>query len=107
MKFKEAMEWTCRELGYSGHLEEIKYQKDAHTYAEKIATTYIDKPFYVKNSYMYLDSVDFCFYQHGEHVDFAISGHISSGRDRREISNAIASALEICSVCEEKMKEPE
>lgn len=103
MTFEQAMHKACEILGYSGHLKEIKYKKDCCTYAEKIASVYIEKPFLCKNSYMYLDSMDFCFYQNGENVEFAISGHVGI-RERIKLQNAIKNALELCEVCEWQMK---
>ena len=102
MTFEQAMHDTCRELGYDGHIKTIQYKKDALTYAEKIAIMF-GVPKAVKNSYMYLDSVDFCFYQNGNDVDFAISGVISRN-DKLHIVRAINRALVICRVCEEKLK---
>ena len=102
MTFEQAMHDTCRELGYDGHIKTIQYKKDALTYAEKIAIRF-GVPKVVKNSYMYLDSVDFCFYQNGNDVDFAISGVISRN-DKLHIVRAINRALVICRVCEEKLK---
>lgn len=103
MTFEQAMHDTCRELGYDGHIKTIKHKKDAYTYAEKIAIQY-GIPKAVKNSYMYLDRVDFCFFQNGNDVNFAISGVIARN-DKLYISRAINRALEICKVCEEKLKE--
>lgn len=102
MTFEQAMHDTCRELGYDGHIKTIQYKKDAYTYAEKIAIQY-GIPKAVKNSYMYLDSVDFCFFQNGNDVNFAISGVIARN-DKLDISRAINRALEICRVCEGKLK---
>lgn len=104
MTFEDAMRQTCKELGYDGHLKEIKYKKDVHTYAEKITCTYRKLPIFVKNSYMYLNGVDFCFSQFEDTVDFAISGNIH-GNDKLNIEYAIRQALEICRVCEQKMKQ--
>lgn len=106
MTFEKAMHDTCRELGYDSHLKEIKYKKDAHTYAEKIAIGYNQRPFLVKNSYMFLDGVDFCFFQNGNNVEFTISG-IVGRNDKFEILRAITKALKICEVCENKLRESE
>ena len=102
MTFEKAMHDTCRELGYDGHIKTIQYKKDAYTYAEKIAIQY-GIPKAVKNSYMYLDKVDFCFYQNGDDVDFAISGAIGKN-DKLHITRAINRALLICRICEDKLK---
>ena len=103
MTFEQAMHDTCRELGYDSHLKTIEHKKDCYTYAEEIVCNFKDKPFQVKNSYMFLDGVDFCFYQYGEDVNFAISGYIARN-DKLDVQNAIKKALEICQVCEWKMK---
>ena len=103
MTFEQAMHDTCRELGYDGHIKTIQYKKDAHTYAEKIAIQF-GIPKAVKNSYMYLDKVDFCFFQNGNNVDFAISG-VVSGNDKLHFQRAISRALFLCKVCEGKLKE--
>lgn len=102
MTFEQAMHDSCRELGYDGHIEVISYKCQANTYAQKIAIQF-GLPKAVKNSYMYLDRVDFCFFQNGDDVDFAISGVISRN-DKLNITEAIEKALKLCRVCEEKMK---
>ena len=98
MTFEQAMHDTCRELGYDGHLKTIEHKKDCYTYAEKLVCNFKDIPFEVKNSYMFLDGVDFCFYNYKNEVNFAISGYIA-GNDKLEIVKAINKALEICQVC--------
>lgn len=103
MTFEDAMYQTCKELGYGCRLKTIKRKKDCHTYAEKIIGNFAKKPFLVKNSYMFLEGVDFCFYQDGDNVNFAISGYIARN-DKNNIQSAIKKALEICSVCEWQMK---
>lgn len=102
MTFEDAMYQTCKELGYGEHLRDIQCKKDAYTDAEKIAIQY-GIPKKVKSSYMFLDGVDFCFFQNGSDVDFAISGVIS-GNDKLEIEKAIKKALGICAVCKLKMQ---
>lgn len=102
MNFEKAMENTCKILGYDSHIKIIKKKSEAYTYAEKIATRF-ELPIAVKNSYMYLDGVDFCFYQNGNDVNFAISGNIRAN-DKLKIEKAISKALEICSVCEWQMQ---
>ena len=104
MTFEHAMHDTCKELGYDSHLKTIEYKRDCHTYAEKIIGNFAKRPFQVKNSYMFLDGVDFCFHQYGEEINFAISGYISR-KDKLKIQEAIEKALKICEVCESKLKE--
>lgn len=80
----------------------IQFKKDCHTYAEKIVGNFKDRPFQVKNSYMFLDGVDFCFYNYKNEVNFAISGCIR-GNDKLEIIKAIDKALTLCALCEQKL----
>lgn len=103
MTFEQAMHDTCRELGFDLYIKTITYKKECYTYAEKIAGEFSKRPFQVKNSYMYLDGVDFCFHQNGEDVNFAISGYIARN-DKLKITDAIQKALKICEVCEQKLK---
>lgn len=102
MTFEKALYKACRELGLDSHIKEIKYKKDAYTYAEKIATQF-GVPRNVKNSYMFLDAVDFCFFQNGNEVDFAISGYIGRN-DKLKIDDAIGKALNLCELTEAYMK---
>ena len=102
MTFEKAMHDSCRELGLDGHIKTIEYKKDCHTYAEKIVGNFKDRPFQVKNSYMFLDGVDFCFYNYKNEVNFAISGCIA-GNDKLEIVKAIDKALSLCALCEQKL----
>jgi len=99
MEFKEAMSRACEELELSGHIKTIKFKNDADTMAERIAIVHAPRPLEVKNSYMYLDALDFCFYQNGDSVDFSISGNIS-GNDKNKIIGAIQKALQLCTICE-------
>lgn len=102
MTFEKAMHDSCRELGLDCHIKTIEYKKDCHTYAEKIVANFKDRPFQVKNSYMFLDGVDFCFYNYKNEVNFAISGCISRN-DKLDIVNAIEKALSLCALCEQKL----
>ena len=106
MTFEEAMHDSCRELGLDGHIKTIENKKDCYTYAEKIVCNFKDRPFQVKNSYMFLDGVDFCFYNYKNEVNFAISGCIA-GNDKLKIVKAIDKALSLCTLCEQKLKEME
>ena len=53
---------------------------------------------------MFLDGVDFCFYNYKNEVNFAISGCIA-GNDKLEIVKAIYKALSLCALCEQKLKQ--
>lgn len=104
MTFEEAMQNSCRELGLASHLKTIKYKRDCHTYAEKLVGNFKERPFQVKNSYMFLNGVDFCFYNQNNEVNFAISGCVAKN-DKLEIVKAIDKALSLCALCEQKLKQ--
>ena len=104
MTFEKAMHDACRELGLDGHIKTIEFKKDCHTYAEKLVGNFKDRPFQVKNSYMFLDGVDFCFYNNKNDVNFAISGCVARN-DKLEIVKAIEKALSLCDLCEQKLKQ--
>lgn len=106
MTFEKAIHSACRALGYDGHIKEIKYKKDAHTYAEKIALNYKKPPFGVKNSYMYLDGIDFCLFEVNGECDFSISGYVHAN-DKVNIIDAIDRVLKICELTTVKMAESE
>lgn len=104
MTFEEAMGKACEELGLDGHLKEIRLKKDCHSYAEKIVAIFKNRPYSVKNSYMYLDCMNFCFYSYKNDVNFALSGVVSRN-DKLNIAEAINKALKLCELCEKYMRE--
>ena len=104
MTFEKAIHSACRELGYDGHVKEIKYKKDAYTYAERIALNFKNPPFGVKNSYMYLDGIDFCLFEVNGECDFSISGYVH-GNDKIDIIDAIDRVLKLCELTTVKMAE--
>ncbi len=54
---------ACKEAGLDGHIRWIEGRKQADTWAEKIAVRFkSDGPLPVKNSYMYCDTLDMCFF---------------------------------------------
>lgn len=106
MKFEKAMHDACRELGLDGHIKEIRFKKDASTYAERIIFQFKKPPLAVKNSYLYLDGVDFCFFENRGECDFTISGYIH-GNDKLDIKSAIEKALKLCELTTLKMAEGE
>jgi hypothetical protein len=106
MKFEKAIHSACRALGYDGHIKEIKYKKDAYSYAERIALNFKKPPFGVKNSYMYLDGIDFCLFEVNGECDFSISGYVH-GNDKIDIIDAIDRVLKLCELTTAKMAESE
>ena len=75
-KQAELIHTACVESGLDGHIKWIEQHKDAHTAAERLADTsrnYRVLP--VKNSYMYCDSLDMCFfYSRHNNASLAYSG---------------------------------
>lgn len=106
MTFEKAIHCACRELGYDGHIKEINYKKDACSYAERIALNFKKPPFGVKNSYMYLNGVDFCLFEVNGECDFSISGYVR-GDDKINIIDAINRVLKLCERTTVKMAESE
>lgn len=59
----ELIALACKEAGLDGHIKWIDGRKQANTWAEKIAIRFKgDGPLPVKNSYMYCDTLDMCFF---------------------------------------------
>lgn len=59
----ELISAACKAAGLDDHIRWIETQKQADTWAEKIAMRFKDKDsFPVKNSFMYCDTLDMCFF---------------------------------------------
>ncbi len=59
----EIITYACQKLELDGHIKWIRHKIDCDTWAEKIANTFrrnFKLP--VKNSYMYCDTLDMCFF---------------------------------------------
>ena len=106
MTFEKAIHSACKALGYDGHIKEMKYKKNAYTYAERIAVNLKEPPFGVKNSYMYLDAIDFCLFEINGECVFSISGYVR-GNDKINIIDAIDRVLKLCELTTAKMAESE
>ncbi len=67
----EAITKACKTLGLDGHITWHTKAVDAYTWAEKISARFRNgrRPRPVKNSYMYCDTLDMCFFYGGEHGD--------------------------------------
>lgn len=62
-KQAELIHKACREYGLDGHVKWIETRKDIQTWAEKIAERFRqNRNIPVKNSYMYCDQLDMCFF---------------------------------------------
>lgn len=62
-KQAELIHRACRECGLDGHVKWIKGKKDAQTWAERLSVRFADdRNMPIKNSYMYCDQLDMCFF---------------------------------------------
>lgn len=68
---------ACKEAGLDSHIRFIERKKDAQTWAEKIAVQFFrGGQFPVKNSYMYCNTLDMCFFfGPGNTPKIAYAGH--------------------------------
>lgn len=75
----ENIHQACREAGLDGHVKWIERKTQAGTWAEKIAVQFKKRdPLPVKNSYMYCDTLDMCFfYGPGDTPSMAYAGLVS------------------------------
>lgn len=71
---------ACREAGLDGHIEWIEGRKQAHTWAERIAVRFKGNGrLPVKNSYMYCDTLDMCFfYSESGMPSMSYAGYVTS-----------------------------
>ena len=75
----ENIHQACREAGLDGHVKWIERKTQAGTWAEKIAVQFKERdPLPVKNSYMYCNTLDMCFfYGQGDTPSMAYAGQVS------------------------------
>lgn len=75
----ENIHQACREAGLGGHVKWIERKAQAGTWAEKIAVRFKERdPLPVKNSYMYCDALDMCFfYGPGDTPSMTYAGYVS------------------------------
>lgn len=71
---------ACKEHGLDTHIKWITKKSEAYTRAEQIATQFSGgKRQPVKNSYMYCDTMDACFFFAGGNPAFSFSGYVTQG----------------------------
>lgn len=60
----ELISKACKEAGLDSHIRLIERRKEAQTWAEKIAVQFMQagQQLPVKNSYMFCDTLDMCFF---------------------------------------------
>lgn len=78
----ELISTACKEAGLDSHIRRIERRKEAQTWAEKIAVQFMQagQQFPVKNSYMFCDTLDMCFfYGPGDTPQVAYAGYTTAG----------------------------
>lgn len=70
-KQAQIIEGACKEAGLECRISWHKRKADAHTWAERISARFFGggQPRPVKNSYMYCDTLDMCFFFGGSTGD--------------------------------------
>ena len=84
----ELISLACKEVVVDSHIRFIERRKEAQTWAEKIAVQFMQtgQQFPVKNSYMFCDTLDMCFFfGPGGTPRVAYAGH--AGADERDITD--------------------
>ncbi|MCB7043029.1 hypothetical protein [Flavonifractor plautii] len=75
---------ACNEAGLDSHITWHNCAADAHTWAERISVRFRDgrQPRPVKNSYMFCDTLDMCFFYGGPQHDIpymTYAGYVTEG----------------------------
>lgn len=75
---------ACNEAGVDSHIKWHNCAADLHTWAERISGRFRDgrQPRPVKNSYMYCDTLDMCFFYGGPSGDIpymTYAGYVTAG----------------------------
>lgn len=79
-KQAELITAACKEAGLDGHIRWIEGKKQANTWAEKIAVRFKgENSLPVKNSYMYCDTLDMCFFYNEQGTPFmTYAGYVTA-----------------------------
>lgn len=80
----QLIEKACIEAGVDSHITWHEHKSDAHTWAERISVRFMDgrQPRPAKNSYMYCDTLDMCFFYGGPTGDtpyITYAGYATAG----------------------------
>ena len=98
---------ACRRLDLDGHITWIGYKKDAVKLPEKIAVSWNSLPLPVKNSLMYCEALDMCFFYTDNNIaTVAYSGYATLRRDlgnEDKLISAFQKAKEILKFMQELM----
>jgi len=85
------------------HIKNMEFKKDAQTWAERIAVRFYDKNcFPVKNSYMYCDTLDMCFFYDRNMVPtITYAGYVQNqGKDTLALPSAFDKAKKVLEMME-------
>lgn len=101
---------AMRKCDLDSHIKNMEFKKDAGTWAERIATRFYEKAcFPVKNSYMFCDSLDMCFFYDKDMVPTVTyagyAQHLS--KDTSTLPLSFEKAAEVLSVMWELKKDYE
>lgn len=100
---------AAREANLDGHIKIIKNEKDENTYAEKIAGRFRSGHLPVKNSYMFCDALDMCFFVTKDltptfaYAGYSAINHIDVAEDK--LLKAFSKAKELLQIIDRMIKE--
>ena len=104
---EEMISEACCRAGVDSHVQWIIYKKDAVNFPMKTAVSWNTLPVPVKNSFMYCDSLNMCFFYTDSNIaTVAYSGYATLGRDLGNEDKLIAAfrkAKEILKFMQELM----
>lgn len=106
-KQAELIAIACREAGLDGHIKWIERSSDAHTYAERIANGIRlgnVKRLPVKNSYMYCDTLDMCFFYINDVPYMSYAGYVT-GNSKDIMEDKLVKAFQTSKQVLSRMKE--
>ena len=89
----EIIKEACRAVGIDSHIKRLELKKEAYTWAERIAAQHKEsgQTMPVKNSYMYCDTLDMCFFFMGRTPAVSYAGYTTAGS--KDITGGISEAF--------------
>lgn len=110
-KQAEIIAWACRINGLDGHIKWIKRNLDCNTWAEKIADRFRKKEFPVKNSFMFCETLDMCFFFEPKSglacMTYAGYAYAGSNDIKENLKIAFSKADHILTMMQERAKREE
>lgn len=100
---------AMREADLDGHIKVIERRSEADTWAEKIADRFREQELPVKNSYMFCDTLDMCFfYDTNLKATFTYAGYSTVGQPdimQGKLQKAFSKAKELLLIMDRISKE--